>query len=49
MPPEIKRLADRFLSNPKEVTVSPPASASNTIVQGLIVVPEDDKREALRP
>jgi superfamily II DNA/RNA helicase len=47
MPPEIKRLADRFLSNPKEVTVSPPASASNTIVQGLIVVPEDDKREAL--
>ncbi|MDP2377654.1 DEAD/DEAH box helicase [Reyranella sp.] len=47
MPPEIKRLADRFLSNPKEVTVSPPASASATIVQGLIVVPEDDKREAL--
>ncbi len=47
MPPEIKRLADRFLSNPKEVTVSPPASASNTIVQGLIVVPEDDKRDAL--
>src|SRR5918993_56151 len=27
MPPEIKRLADRFLSNPKEVTVSAPASA----------------------
>src|SRR5882757_119602 len=27
MPPEIKRLADRFLQNPKEVTVSPPASA----------------------
>jgi superfamily II DNA/RNA helicase len=47
MPPEIKRLADRFLSNPKEVTVSPPASASNTIVQGMIVVPEDDKRDAL--
>lgn len=47
MPPEIRRLADRFLSNPKEVTVSPPASASNTIVQGLIVVPEDDKRDAL--
>ncbi|MDP1838149.1 MAG: DEAD/DEAH box helicase, partial [Reyranella sp.] len=47
MPPEIKRLADRFLSNPQEVTVSPPASASNTIVQGLIVVPEDDKRDAL--
>ena len=48
MPPEIKRLADRFLSNPKEVTVSPPASAGTNIVQGLVVVPEEDKREALR-
>jgi superfamily II DNA/RNA helicase len=47
MPPEIKRLADRFLQNPKEVTVSPPASASNTIVQGIVVVPEEEKREAL--
>jgi superfamily II DNA/RNA helicase len=48
MPPEIRRLADRFLSNPKEVTVSPPASAGANIVQGLVVVPEAEKREALR-
>src|SRR5690348_7248404 len=48
MPPEIKRLADRFLSNPREVTVSPPASAGINIVQGLAVVTEEDKREALR-
>ncbi len=48
MPPEIRRLADRFLSNPKEVTVSPPASAGTNIVQGLVVVPEAGKREALR-
>ena len=47
MPPEIKRLADRFLSNPKEVTVAPPASASATVVQGLVVVPEGEKRDAL--
>ena len=47
MPPEIKRLADRFLSNPKEVTVSPPASAGTNIVQGLVVVPEAGKRDAL--
>ncbi len=47
MPPEIKRLADRFLSNPKEVTVAPPASASATVVQGLVVVPEEEKRDAL--
>jgi len=48
MPPEIRRLADRFLSNPREVSVSPPASAGKNIVQGLAVVPEADKREALR-
>src|SRR6202007_648289 len=48
MAPELRRLADRFLSNPKEVTVSPPASAGTNIVQGLAVVPEEDKREALR-
>src|SRR5499427_6442820 len=48
MPPEIKRLADRFLSNPKEVSVAPPASTAKNIVQGLSVVPEEDKREALR-
>ena len=48
MPPEIKRLADRFLSNPKEVTVSPPASAGTNIVRASSVVPEEDKREALR-
>jgi superfamily II DNA/RNA helicase len=48
MPPEIKRLADRFLSNPREVTVAPPASTGKNIVQGLAVMPEADKREALR-
>src|ERR1700761_5009221 len=47
MPPEIKRLADRFLSNPKEVTVSRPASANTNVVQGLVVIPEDQKRDAL--
>jgi superfamily II DNA/RNA helicase len=46
MPPEIKRLADRFLQNPKEVTVSPPASAGTNIVQGIVVVPE--RRSARR-
>jgi superfamily II DNA/RNA helicase len=47
MPPEIKRLADRFLSNPKEVTVSRPASANANVVQGLVIVTEDQKRDAL--
>jgi superfamily II DNA/RNA helicase len=48
MPPEIKRLADRFLSNPKEVAVSASASAGVNIVQGIAVVAEDDKPDALR-
>jgi superfamily II DNA/RNA helicase len=48
LPPEIRRLGDRFLSNPKEVTVSPSASAGKNIVQGMAIVSEMDKREALR-
>jgi len=48
MAPEIRRLADAFLSNPKEITVSRPASVASTIVAGLTVVDDGDKREALR-
>ena len=36
MPKEIKRLADKFLTNPKEITVSKPASTADTITQALI-------------
>ena len=48
MPPEIRRLADSFLSAPKEVTVAPPASTAETVTQALAVVNEADKRKALR-
>jgi len=48
MGPEIKRLADAFLRNPKEVTVSRAASVATTITEGLALVAEHDKREALR-
>ena len=48
MPPEIRRLADAFLINPKEVSVNPPASPAETVVQSLSVVRQHDKREALR-
>ena len=48
MAPEIRRLADAFLTNPKEITVSRPASVASTIVAGLAVVDDLDKREALR-
>jgi superfamily II DNA/RNA helicase len=50
MAPDVRRLADKFLSNPKAVSVAPPASTGATIVQALAMVPSDDwqKREALR-
>jgi superfamily II DNA/RNA helicase len=48
MAPEIRRLADAFLQNPKEITVSKPASVATTITSGLALVNPHDKREALR-
>jgi superfamily II DNA/RNA helicase len=48
MPPEIRRLADAFLMNPKEISVSPPASPAALVVQALAVVDQQDKRESLR-
>src|SRR5450631_1563537 len=48
MGPEIRRLADAFLQNPKEITVSRPASVAVGITEGLALVAEHDKREALR-
>src|SRR3546814_8999200 len=37
MPSEIRRLADQFLMNPKEISVAPPATAAETVEQLLIV------------
>ena len=48
MAPEIRRLADAFLQNPKEITVSKPATVATTITSGLALVAHHDKREALR-
>jgi superfamily II DNA/RNA helicase len=50
MPPEIRRLADKFLMNPKEITVTPNVSTAETIEQFMIVVAGEDwnKRDTLR-
>jgi superfamily II DNA/RNA helicase len=48
LPPEIRRLADQFLRNPVEVSVSPPASAAATVTQAVVRVSREDKRRALR-
>ncbi len=44
MPPEIRRLADAFLMNPKEIHVAPPATTADNVVQGMVVVKHGDGR-----
>ena len=48
MPSEIKRLAQRFLQNPKEVAVAPPASVSVMVAQHLVKTTDRQKRHMLR-
>ena len=49
-PPEVRRLADAFLMNPKQVTVTPKSSTAETVVHMLVKAPSKDfeKRETLR-
>src|ERR687893_170170 len=47
MPGPIKKLADRFLSNPKTIEVSRPASSNLLIDQRMIKVDARRKRDAL--
>ncbi|PZQ54079.1 MAG: ATP-dependent helicase [Novosphingobium pentaromativorans] len=48
MPPVIKKLADRFLSNPKYIEVARPATTNTNIVQHKVAVTTRKKREVLR-
>ncbi|HET6525945.1 DEAD/DEAH box helicase [Sphingopyxis sp.] len=48
MPPPIKKLADKFLSNPKTVEVARPASRNENIEQFLVKSSERGKRDTLR-
>jgi superfamily II DNA/RNA helicase len=48
MPPEIRRLADAFLTNPKEITVARPATTAITVTQSVSVVFAEEKRRLLR-
>ncbi len=48
MPPPIKKLADKFLSDPRTVEVARPATANVNIEQRLVEVRGDKKREMLR-
>jgi superfamily II DNA/RNA helicase len=48
MPDEIKRLSDKFLSNPKLVSVAPPASPAETVEHKLMKVSPARKKFALQ-
>lgn len=50
MPPEIQKLADKFLQNPARIEVAPPSSTAATVVQRLVACGSKDfeKRERLR-
>jgi superfamily II DNA/RNA helicase len=48
MPPVIKKLADKFLTNPKYIEVARPASSNLNIAQHKVAVSSRGKREVLR-
>jgi superfamily II DNA/RNA helicase len=50
MPPEIQKLADKFLQNPARIEVAPPSSTAATVTQKLVACGGKDfeKRERLR-
>ena len=48
MPDEIRRLSEKFLDNPKDVSVDPPASAAQTVTQSIVYTQPKEKRRVLR-
>ena len=48
MPPPIKKLADRFMTNPKMVEVARPATTNKDIAQSLMPTETRQKRDVLR-
>lgn len=47
MPPEIKKLTAKFLNNPKEISVAPPASPAETVEQFVLHCAPKSKNETL--
>ncbi len=48
MPTEMRKLADKFLQNPKEIAVARQSTTAETVTQHLVPVTQRQKREALR-
>ena len=47
MPSAIRDLAQKFLSNPKEISVAPPSSPTTSVEHVLVTLPEKEKKAAL--
>lgn len=47
MPPEIRKLTEKFLSNPKEISVAPPATTAKNVEQFLVHADPRRKNETL--
>lgn len=47
MPPEIQKLTQKFLSNPKQVSVAPPSSTSERVSQFIVWTDERGKKKLL--
>lgn len=47
MPPEIKKLTQKFLSNPKEISVAPPSSTSERVSQFIVHTSPREKQDVL--
>ncbi len=48
MPREIRTLAEKFLMNPKEISVAPPASPAETVAQKKVMTNRREKTSVLR-
>jgi superfamily II DNA/RNA helicase len=48
MPPEIRRLAEKFLSHPKEVQATPPATTAAGVEDHVTMVPAREKLKVLK-
>jgi len=47
MPPEISKLSEQFLSNPKEIRVNPPAETATMVKQFMVKTSSKQKRDVL--
>jgi superfamily II DNA/RNA helicase len=48
MSKDMRKLADKFLMNPKEIEVEAPSRTATTVTQGLVFVKNNEKRPAIR-